>query len=139
MVVVVTVIAPSFSIKGERKEFSIFVFVGGPVVCAGELVVFGGGGYIRDLCREQQVYPSPLSPVSCSPTKTDGVDLDAASLNSVQFEEDFNSRTKNLGSGVGVGVGGYLGPDHFLYHLTVIKRTYFSILREHFILFLVTV
>ena len=36
----------------------------------------------------------PLSPVSCSTTKTDGVDLDAASLNSVQFEEDFNSRTK---------------------------------------------
>ena len=96
--------------------FTIFVFVGGPVGFAGELVVFGGGGYIRDLCREQQVYPSPLSPVSCSPTKTDGVDLDAASLNSVQFEEDFNSRTKNLGSGVGVGVGGYVRPDQFLYH-----------------------
>ena len=63
----------------------------------------------------------PLSPVSCSPTKTGGVDLDAASLNSVQFEEDFNIRTKNLGSGVGVGVGGYVRPDQFLYHLTVIK------------------
>ena len=103
--------------------FTIFVFVVGPAVFAGGPVVFVGGGYVRDLCREQQVYPSPLSPVSCSPTKTDGVDLDAASLNSVQFEEDFNSRTKNLGSGV--GVGGYLRPDHFLDRLTVIKKNLF--------------
>ena len=94
--------------------FTIFVFVVGPAVFAGGPVVFVGGGYIRDLCREQQVQPSPPSPVSCSSTKTDGVDIDAASLNSVQFEEDFNSRTKNLGSGV--GVGGYVGPDQFLDH-----------------------
>ena len=37
----------------------------------------------------------------------------------VQFEEDFNSRTKKLRSGV--GWGGYLRPDQFLDHLTVIK------------------
>ena len=35
--------------------FTIFVFVVGPVVFAGGPVVFVGGGYIRDLCREQQV------------------------------------------------------------------------------------
>ena len=35
--------------------FTIFVFVVGPVVFAGGSVVFVGGGYIRDLCREQQV------------------------------------------------------------------------------------
>ena len=94
-------------------------------------------GDILGICVGSSRCSLPLSPVSCSPTKTDGVDLDAASLNSVQFEEDFNSRTKNLGSGV--GVGDYLRPDHFLDRLTVIKKTYFSILREHFILFLFTV
>ena len=31
------------------------VFVVGPAVFAGGPVVFVGGGYIRDLCREQQV------------------------------------------------------------------------------------
>ena len=35
--------------------FTIFVFVVGPAVFAGGPVVFVGGGYIRDLCREQQV------------------------------------------------------------------------------------
>ena len=39
--------------------------------------------------------------------------------NLVQFEENFNSRTKNLGRGV-VGLG-YLRPDQFLDHLTMIK------------------
>ena len=39
--------------------------------------------------------------------------------NSVQFEEDFNSRTKKLLSG---GGDGYLRPDQFLDHLTVIKN-----------------
>ena len=43
--------------------------------------------------------------------------------NSVQFEEDFNSRTKKLRSGpVGSGGDGYLRPDQFLDHLTVIKK-----------------
>ena len=37
--------------------------------------------------------------------------------NLVQFEEDFNSRTKE---GVGTGGDGYLRPDQFLDHLTVI-------------------
>ena len=79
-------------------------------------------GDILGICVGSSRCSLPLSPVSCSPTKTGGVDLDAASLNSVQFEEDFNSRTKNLGSGVGVGMGGYVRPDQFLDHLTVIKR-----------------
>ena len=35
--------------------FTIFVFVVGPAVFAGGPVVFVGGGYVRDLCREQQV------------------------------------------------------------------------------------
>ena len=42
--------------------------------------------------------------------------------NLVQFEEDFNSRTKKLRWG-GVGSGCYLRPDHLLDHLTVIKMT----------------
>ena len=40
--------------------------------------------------------------------------------NLVQFEEDFNSRTKKLRSG-GVDWIGYLRPVQFLDHLTVIK------------------
>ena len=47
--------------------------------------------------------------------------------NLVQFEEDFNSRTKKLRSGpVRWGGDGYLRPDQFLDHLTVIKKTYSS-------------
>ena len=40
--------------------------------------------------------------------------------NLVQFEEDFNSRTKKL-RWDGVGSGCYLRSDQFLDHLTVIK------------------
>ena len=41
----------------------------------------------------------------------------------VQFEEDFNSRTKmwDWVDRVGEWVNGYLRPDQFLDHLTVIK------------------
>ena len=38
----------------------------------------------------------------------------------VQLEEDFNSRTEKWFGGV--GVGGYLRPDKFLDHLTVIIK-----------------
>ena len=41
---------------------------------------------------------------------------------SVQFEEDYNSRTKKLRWGGWVGWDGYLRPDQFLDHLTVIIR-----------------
>ena len=40
--------------------------------------------------------------------------------NLVQFEEDFNSRTEKWSGGAEIG---YLRPDQFLDHLTVIKST----------------
>ena len=49
--------------------------------------------------------------------------------NLVQFEEDFNSRTKKwvVVWWDGVGLGGYLRPDQFLDHLTVITSSQNSI------------
>ena len=45
--------------------------------------------------------------------------------NLVQFEEDFNSRTKKLRSSP-VGIG-YVRPDQFLDHLTVIKMVHYKV------------
>ena len=48
--------------------------------------------------------------------------------NLVQFEEDFNSRTEKWGG----GVDGYLRPDQFLDHLSVIIiKIYFAIWKNN--------
>ena len=50
----------------------------------------------------------------------------SASNNLVQFEEDFNSRTKKLRW----GPDGYLRPDQFLDHLTVIINSQKNIVHD---------